>query len=68
MDSEERLVAELQPERTLGHAPLVQVVLTFLNLEPAPLVLDGIDAAGSGTLAQGQGLVESSAAPTPCTC
>jgi len=38
----ERLVEELQPERTLSHSPIFQVLLNVLNLPDTELELDGL--------------------------
>ncbi|HEX8431068.1 MAG TPA: amino acid adenylation domain-containing protein, partial [Longimicrobium sp.] len=50
----EKLVHELQPERSLGHSPLFQVMLNLINLREEPLALDGMDvrAAHVAGLAQ----------------
>jgi non-ribosomal peptide synthetase component F len=39
----EKLVEELQPERSLAHAPLFQVMLTMRSDERRPLRLRGLD-------------------------
>jgi amino acid adenylation domain-containing protein len=38
----EQLVEELRPERSLGHAPLVQVMFVLHNTSPASLTLPGL--------------------------
>ena len=39
----EKLVAELQPDRTLSHSPLFQVFFAFQNVPRLPLDLPGVD-------------------------
>src|ERR1700741_220033 len=42
----EKLVDELQPERSLSHTPLFQVVLVMQNLPQGPLSLEGLQLEG----------------------
>ncbi|HST58816.1 MAG TPA: amino acid adenylation domain-containing protein [Longimicrobium sp.] len=42
----EKLVAELQPERSLAHSPLVQVTFSLENADDAPAALPGLDVRG----------------------
>ncbi len=45
----EKLVAELQPERSLAHSPLVQVTFSLENAEDAPATLTGLDVRSVDT-------------------
>jgi amino acid adenylation domain-containing protein len=45
----ERLVAELQPERSLGHAPLLQVMFTVQNAEDRGIGLPGLEVSDAGS-------------------
>ena len=40
----EKLVEELQPERSLSHSPLFQVFLNFISIEEEPFILSGLEA------------------------
>jgi amino acid adenylation domain-containing protein len=42
----EKLVAEVQPERSLAHAPIFQVLFTLENAEAGPAPLPGIEVSG----------------------
>ncbi len=44
----EKLVAELHPERSLGHAPLFQVMFSLNQAEPARAPLPGLRVQGMG--------------------
>ena len=39
----EKLVEELQPERSLSHSPLFQVFLNFISIEEEPFILPGLE-------------------------
>ncbi|HZG42551.1 MAG TPA: amino acid adenylation domain-containing protein, partial [Longimicrobium sp.] len=44
----ERLVAELQPERSMSHAPLVQVLFSLQNAGGGDVALPGLEVSGVG--------------------
>ncbi|HZG43283.1 MAG TPA: condensation domain-containing protein, partial [Longimicrobium sp.] len=44
----ERLVAELQPERSMSHAPLVQVLFSLQNAGGGGVALAGLEVSGAG--------------------
>ncbi|HEU4557572.1 MAG TPA: amino acid adenylation domain-containing protein, partial [Longimicrobium sp.] len=44
----EKLVAELQPERSLSHSPLFQVMFTLQNAEDGGAALPGLEVSGGG--------------------
>ncbi|HEX8906787.1 MAG TPA: condensation domain-containing protein, partial [Longimicrobiaceae bacterium] len=44
----EHLVAEIAPERTLAHSPLVQVTFTLQNVDPSRVGLPGVRAQAVG--------------------
>ncbi|WP_420124961.1 amino acid adenylation domain-containing protein, partial [Longimicrobium sp.] len=45
----EKLVAELQPERSLSHSPLFQVLFALQNAEGGASTLHGLEVSGAGT-------------------
>ncbi len=44
----EKLVAELQPERSLAHSPLFQVTFTLENADESPVEMTGLDVRPAG--------------------